>query len=118
MNINIYSFNPLSSQMLEKEQEENRKMKQMLEDKDRRIAELEREVYLLNKVIEVIRKVKTNDGAHKYVPVSIRIYKKFQYSNYNAHLQVYDLRLSLSYLHQSIETINLLIIHSSGSDRY
>lgn len=51
MNINIYSFNPLSSQMLEKEQEENRKMKQMLEDKDRRIAELEREVYLLNKVI-------------------------------------------------------------------
>lgn len=57
MNINIYSFNPLSSQMLEKEQEENRKMKQMLEDKDRRIAELEREVYLLNKVhvIEVIK---------------------------------------------------------------
>lgn len=55
MNINIYSFNPLSSQMLEKEQEENRKMKQILEDKDRRIAELEREVYLLNKVIEVIK---------------------------------------------------------------
>lgn len=55
MNINIYSFNPLSSQMLEKEQEENRKMKQMLEDKDRRIVELEREVYLLNKVIEVIK---------------------------------------------------------------
>lgn len=38
--------------MLEKEQEENRKMKQMLEDKDRRIAELEREVYLLNKDLE------------------------------------------------------------------
>lgn len=36
--------------MLEKEQEENRKMKQMMEEKDRRIAELEREVYLLNKV--------------------------------------------------------------------
>ncbi|XP_078322527.1 uncharacterized protein LOC111104168 isoform X3 [Crassostrea virginica] len=35
--------------MLEKEQEENRKMKQMLEEKDRRIAELEREVILLNK---------------------------------------------------------------------
>ena len=40
----------LLKQMLEKEQEENRKMKQMLEEKDRRIAELEREVILLNKV--------------------------------------------------------------------
>lgn len=38
--------------MLEKEQEENRKMKQMMEEKDRRIAELEREVYLLNKDLE------------------------------------------------------------------
>lgn len=38
--------------MLEKEQEENRKMKQMLDEKDRRIAELEREVYLLNKDLE------------------------------------------------------------------
>ncbi|XP_062611157.1 PRKC apoptosis WT1 regulator protein-like isoform X1 [Saccostrea cucullata] len=38
--------------MLEKEQEENKKMKELLEDKDRRIAELEREVYLLNKDLE------------------------------------------------------------------
>ena len=37
-------------QMLEKEKEENRKLQQMLEDKDRRIAELEKEVSLLNKV--------------------------------------------------------------------
>lgn len=41
--------------MLEKEQEENRKMKQMMEEKDRRIVELEREVYLLNKVRDIGR---------------------------------------------------------------
>ncbi|XP_041351411.1 putative protein TPRXL isoform X2 [Gigantopelta aegis] len=34
---------------LEKEKEENKRLKQMLEEKDRRIAELEREVSLLNK---------------------------------------------------------------------
>ncbi len=36
--------------MLEKEKDENKKLQQMLEDKDRRIAELEKEVSLLNKV--------------------------------------------------------------------
>jgi hypothetical protein len=42
--------------MLEKEQEENKRLKQMLEEKDRRIAELEREVHLLNKVrVKVIQ---------------------------------------------------------------
>lgn len=41
--------------MLEKEQEENRRMKQMMEEKDRRIVELEREVYLLNKVRDIGR---------------------------------------------------------------
>ena len=36
--------------MLEKEREENKKLKQLLEDRDRKIADLEREVHLLNKV--------------------------------------------------------------------
>lgn len=95
MYINIYNFNPLSSQMLEKEQEENRKMKQMLEEKDRRIAELEREVYLLNKVRDKGKSKQMMECASMYQLVYA--YKNYQYSNSNAHLQVCDLRLSLSY---------------------
>lgn len=37
-------------QLLEKEKEENKRLQQLLDDKDRRIAELEKEVSLLNKV--------------------------------------------------------------------
>ena len=37
-------------QQLEREKEENKKLQQQLEQKDRRIAELERQVAMLNKV--------------------------------------------------------------------
>lgn len=37
-------------QQLEREKEENKKMQQQLEQKDRRIAELERQIAMLNKV--------------------------------------------------------------------
>ncbi|XP_071115138.1 PRKC apoptosis WT1 regulator protein-like isoform X1 [Haliotis cracherodii] len=41
-------------QLLEKEKEENKRLQQLLEDKDRRIAELEKEVSLLNKELDEV----------------------------------------------------------------
>jgi hypothetical protein len=40
-------------QQLEKEKEENKRLQQQLEQKDRRIAELERQVAMLNKVLTI-----------------------------------------------------------------
>lgn len=44
-----------STQMLEKEREDNRRLQQQLDDKDKKIAELEKAIELLNNVSILIQ---------------------------------------------------------------